>query len=100
VEVTRHATAATRPFRRRRHSHHNESDSTAWVLPIQDAGLYTHQRTLDIRFADDEVALLREGRIRGTAFSITNKHYLEVVSTHQAALDAADDAIPNFNYGL
>uniref|UniRef100_A0A7S1U2L0 Cupin 2 conserved barrel domain-containing protein n=1 Tax=Phaeomonas parva TaxID=124430 RepID=A0A7S1U2L0_9STRA len=33
------------------HSHHNESDKPAWVLPIQDAGLYTHQRTLDIRFS-------------------------------------------------
>jgi gentisate 1,2-dioxygenase len=38
------------------HSHHNDSREEAWVLPIQDAGLYTHQRTLDIRFADDEVA--------------------------------------------
>ena len=28
------------------HSHHNESDELAWVLPMQDAGLYTHQRTL------------------------------------------------------
>ena len=82
------------------HSHHNESDATAWVLPIQDAGLYTHQRTLDIRFADDEIALHREGRIRGTAFNITNKQYLEVVSTHQAHLDAADNDVPNFNYGL
>ena len=101
VAVTRHMRSGSHaPRHRRRHSHHNESDSTAWVLPIQDAGLYTHQRTLDIRFSDDEVALLREGRIRGTAFSITNKQYYEVVSTHQAALDAADDAIPNFNYGL
>jgi gentisate 1,2-dioxygenase len=25
------------------HSHHNESDDVAWVLPMQDAGLYTHQ---------------------------------------------------------
>lgn len=33
------------------HSHHNESDEEAWVLPMQDAGLYTHQRTLDIRFS-------------------------------------------------
>ena len=33
------------------HSHHNESDEAAWVLPMQDAGLYTYQRTLDIRFA-------------------------------------------------
>ncbi|KAH8053321.1 hypothetical protein JL722_9545 [Aureococcus anophagefferens] len=51
------------------HSHHNESDSTAWVLPMQDAGLYTHQRTLDIRFVDDELALHRGGRIRGSARS-------------------------------
>ena len=33
------------------HSHHNETGTAAWVLPMQDAGLYTHQRTLDIRFA-------------------------------------------------
>jgi gentisate 1,2-dioxygenase len=33
------------------HAHHNESDDEAWVLPTQDAGLYTYQRTLDIRFA-------------------------------------------------
>jgi hypothetical protein len=28
------------------HSHHNESEEEAWVLPMQDAGLYTYQRTL------------------------------------------------------
>ena len=33
------------------HSHHNETNEPAWVLPLQDAGLYTYQRTLDIRFA-------------------------------------------------
>jgi gentisate 1,2-dioxygenase len=33
------------------HSHHNESDRDALVLPIQDAGLHTYMRTLDIRFA-------------------------------------------------
>jgi gentisate 1,2-dioxygenase len=32
------------------HSHHNESLEEAYVLPIQDAGLYTYLRTLDIRF--------------------------------------------------
>lgn len=31
------------------HSHHNTSTEDAWVLPLQDAGLYTYQRTLDIR---------------------------------------------------
>jgi hypothetical protein len=35
----------------RRHSHHNETGVPAWVLPMQDAGLYTYQRTLDIRFS-------------------------------------------------
>ena len=35
------------------HSHHNDTDQPAWVLPMQDAGLYTHQRTLDIRFATE-----------------------------------------------
>jgi gentisate 1,2-dioxygenase len=33
------------------HSHHNESGVDALVLPIQDAGLYTFMRTLDIRFS-------------------------------------------------
>lgn len=32
------------------HSHHNESGRPARILPIQDAGLHTYLRTLDIRF--------------------------------------------------
>jgi gentisate 1,2-dioxygenase len=32
------------------HSHHNESDKEAWVFPLQDAGLHTYLRTLDIQF--------------------------------------------------
>jgi gentisate 1,2-dioxygenase len=32
------------------HSHHNESDRDAYVFPVQDAGLHTYMRTLDIRF--------------------------------------------------
>ncbi len=32
------------------HSHHNETGRDALVLPIQDAGLQTWMRTLDIRF--------------------------------------------------
>jgi gentisate 1,2-dioxygenase len=32
------------------HSHHNESGHEARILPIQDAGLHTHLRSLDIRF--------------------------------------------------
>lgn len=33
------------------HAHVNESGRTARLLPIQDAGLHTHLRSLDIRFA-------------------------------------------------
>ena len=33
------------------HSHHNDSGEDAWVLPLQDAGLHTHMRTLDIQFS-------------------------------------------------
>ena len=33
------------------HAHVNEGDSTAYLLPIQDAGLKTYLRSLDIRFA-------------------------------------------------
>jgi gentisate 1,2-dioxygenase len=33
------------------HAHINESGSPAWLLPIQDAGLQTYLRSLDIRFA-------------------------------------------------
>jgi len=32
------------------HSHHNESDQDAYVFPVQDAGLHTYARTLDIQF--------------------------------------------------
>jgi gentisate 1,2-dioxygenase len=32
------------------HSHHNESGEVAYLMPIQDAGLHTHLRTLDIQF--------------------------------------------------
>ena len=51
------------------HSHHNTGTHDAWVLPIQDAGLYTHQRTLDIRFADDEAKYLRKGKHRGATIN-------------------------------
>jgi diaminopimelate epimerase/gentisate 1,2-dioxygenase len=33
------------------HSHHNESAQAALVLPVQDAGLHSWLRTLDIRFS-------------------------------------------------
>ncbi len=33
------------------HAHHNESGQPAWIIPIQDAGLHTYLRSLDIRFA-------------------------------------------------
>ena len=32
------------------HSHYNDSDEPAHVIPLQDAGLHTYLRTLDIRF--------------------------------------------------
>ena len=32
------------------HSHHNESGAPAHLMPIQDAGLHTYLRTLDIKF--------------------------------------------------
>lgn len=51
------------------HSHHNSGQRDAWVLPMQDAGLYTHQRTLDIRFADEETERLREQVHRGATNS-------------------------------
>ena len=33
------------------HAHGNDSGRNAWLLPIQDAGLQTYLRSLDIRFA-------------------------------------------------
>jgi gentisate 1,2-dioxygenase len=33
------------------HSHHNESEVPAHLVPIQDAGLHTYLRSLDIRFS-------------------------------------------------
>lgn len=33
------------------HAHYNESDREAYLIPIQDAGLQTHLRALDIRFS-------------------------------------------------
>jgi gentisate 1,2-dioxygenase len=53
------------------HSHHNEGNEDAWVLPIQDAGLYTHQRTLDFRIADDETQRLKTHRSRGATLDIS-----------------------------
>lgn len=32
------------------HSHHNESSADAYLLPVQDAGLHTYLRTLNIQF--------------------------------------------------
>jgi gentisate 1,2-dioxygenase len=33
------------------HSHHNETGGDAHLIPVQDAGLHTYLRTLDIRFS-------------------------------------------------
>jgi gentisate 1,2-dioxygenase len=32
------------------HSHHNESNQDGYVFPVQDAGLHSYMRTLDIQF--------------------------------------------------
>ena len=34
------------------HSHVNESDEDAWILPVQDAGLHTYMNTLNINFVN------------------------------------------------
>lgn len=36
------------------HSHHNESGAPAHLIPIQDAGLHTYLRTLDIHFFHED----------------------------------------------
>ena len=36
------------------HSHHNESGRPARLVPVQDAGLHTYLRSLDIRFAPSD----------------------------------------------
>ncbi len=36
------------------HSHHNESSRPAHLVPIQDAGLHTYLRSLDIRFTPSD----------------------------------------------
>ena len=36
------------------HSHHNESGRPAHLVPIQDAGLHSYLRSLDIRFTPSD----------------------------------------------
>jgi len=45
------------------HSHHNESGAPAHLMPIQDAGLHTYLRTLDIHFVhkNPEVYISQKG---------------------------------------
>ena len=43
------------------HAHYNESGQPAYLLPIQDAGLQTYLRTLDIQFTSPKTAEL-DGR--------------------------------------
>eukprot|EP00465_Bigelowiella_longifila_P004739 CAMPEP_0185259152 /NCGR_PEP_ID=MMETSP1359-20130426/7983_1 /TAXON_ID=552665 /ORGANISM="Bigelowiella longifila, Strain CCMP242" /LENGTH=405 /DNA_ID=CAMNT_0027844953 /DNA_START=44 /DNA_END=1261 /DNA_ORIENTATION=+ len=47
------------------HSHVNEGEQPGWVLPLQDAGIYTYQRSLDIRFAPDSIRHYKEKIIAG-----------------------------------
>ena len=51
------------------HEHQNEGAEDAWVLPLQDAGLVTHQRILDIRFAPDEVKQHKKGILSGISLN-------------------------------
>ena len=51
------------------HLHENKAKEDAWVLPLQDAGLLTHQRILDIRFAPDEVKQHKKGMIWGISLN-------------------------------
>lgn len=50
------------------HSHVNETDEDAWVLPVQDAGLFTYQRTLDIRFVPAVLEDIKNMTIQGACF--------------------------------
>lgn len=50
------------------HSHVNETDEDAWVLPVQDAGLLTHQRILDIRFVPDVLDQVKNMTVQGASF--------------------------------
>lgn len=46
------------------HSHHNDSGADAHIIPIQDAGLHTYLRSLDIRFMSAEQATKMFGHAR------------------------------------
>ena len=72
------------------HSHHNESGEIAWVLPMQDAGLYTHMRTLDIRFVEEEMRNVRKGIVWGSTFSLKRKQRHESYTDIRAALEEED----------
>jgi gentisate 1,2-dioxygenase len=54
------------------HSHHNESGADAHIIPIQDAGLHTYLRTLDIRFMNRDKA----DKALETAFDISPSNSL------------------------
>ncbi|KAJ3274104.1 hypothetical protein HK104_004168 [Borealophlyctis nickersoniae] len=46
------------------HSNHNESSEEAWLFSVQDGGLHTHLRTMDLRTARGEVERLKAGHVR------------------------------------
>ena len=54
------------------HSHHNDSDEDTWVFPVQDAGLLTYQRVLNIQFSPACLEPLKAGKIVGAAFEGQN----------------------------
>lgn len=58
------------------HSHHNESGADAHIIPIQDAGLHTYLRSLDIRFMNREQA----ARALATSFDISPENSLSTTA--------------------
>ncbi|KAL3135699.1 hypothetical protein ABBQ38_006170 [Trebouxia sp. C0009 RCD-2024] len=50
------------------HSHVNETDEDAWVLPVQDAGLFTYQRVLDIKFVPAVLNTIKKMEAQGATF--------------------------------
>ncbi len=43
------------------HYHVNDSDEDVWLFPVQDAGLYTYQRTLETRFSPQKGLQVHHG---------------------------------------
>lgn len=66
------------------HSHHNESGADAFIIPIQDAGVQTYLRALDIRFMGREEA----ARAMQTAWDISPQSSMSPVTGADVPLSA------------